>query len=463
MAPTPAWVVKGLQDVLGLDAETIEQVIVPDLESSYSSEVRLRSHLQDFLGSSAPARAFADKYTQYRFPSIAASSRPQILTPDPDLVKKPKAKGTKSATGSGRATPAASSSSTNVADALEAAFGPGGKVYQKHQDNDLFPGRGGSGKGAHRSTPGSGAHTPRAGLVGSAITIHEAKSKPAPKGKGKDKEEKIWDLPKSKAVLRLEGQIANLKGLQAGMGKVALSDDYVPCFCQARVHPIAPYTPQCGACGLILCKLQPPHAPCPSCSRPTLTPPALSRLILRIQDEIVAQEAREQAERDEEDRLRKEKWIAETGGGAFPSLQGNGPKGKPSTAEAARKVLTIGGKNAKGKGRATITTTTYTSVPVASSSKPKEEAPAKPTDVIPRPRSPPLDTARAAKELSKILSWRDENDRPWGDPKAERRGDAWVYVEPPLLEVVGREGSGRRSKAKNKNIGLDGRKVVGAA
>lgn len=127
-------------------------------------------------------------------------------------------------------------------------------------------------------------------------------------------------------------------------------------------------------------------------------------------------------------------------------------------------MLTIG-KNAKGKGRATVTTTTYTSVPVPSSSKPKEEAPSKPTDIIPRPRSPPLDAARAAKELNKILSWRDENDRPWGDPKAERRGETWSYKEAPVLEVVGREGTGRRSKAKekNKNIGLDGRKVVGAA
>lgn len=152
-------------------------------------------------------------------------------------------------------------------------------MYQKHQDNDLFPGRGGSGKGAHRATPGSGAHTPRSGLVGSAITIHEAKPKPAPKDKGKAKEDKIWDLPKSKAVLRLEGQIANLKGMQAGMGKVALSDDYVPCFCQGgcrrriqlTVSPRSPNrTVHAAVCGVRADSVQ---ASAPSRAMPIVLPP----------------------------------------------------------------------------------------------------------------------------------------------------------------------------------------------
>ncbi len=53
------------------------------------------------------------------------------------------------------------------------------------------------------------------------------------KVKGKDKE-KIWDLPKSKAVKRLEGVICDLRGLQAGEGKVSSDKEKIvpDCFCQ---------------------------------------------------------------------------------------------------------------------------------------------------------------------------------------------------------------------------------------
>jgi hypothetical protein len=174
---------------------------------------------------------------QYRFPSLAASVKPQVLTPDPDLdksrvLKKTKGK-TKSATASagpsGRATP--TTSSLDPA-ALNAAFGPGGKVYQKQHDSlDVFPpSRGGSGSGLHRSQPASGAQTPRRG---GAITITEVK-KPAPasKGKAKESEDKIWDLPKSKEVKGLEKIIADLRGVQAGEGKVVGGEEKPPCFCQ---------------------------------------------------------------------------------------------------------------------------------------------------------------------------------------------------------------------------------------
>lgn len=106
-------------------------------------------------------------------------------------------------------------------------------MYQKNRDDDLFPSRGNSGRGATR-TPGSGSHTP-IGRHAGAVTITESTKMRDVKDKGKAKEEKIWDLPKSEETKRLEGIVANLRGLQAGMGKGAPVDT-PPCFCQGELN-----------------------------------------------------------------------------------------------------------------------------------------------------------------------------------------------------------------------------------
>ncbi|CAK9786937.1 hypothetical protein CC85DRAFT_328765 [Cutaneotrichosporon oleaginosum] len=478
----PAWVAQSLAHVLGLDLETINQVIIPDLEG-YTSEVRLRGHLQDFLGSTTAARAFADRYIAYRFPPLPTpaiapgSSATRIVQPTPryatapapkershhappdlkdhiraDLGLKKKKKNTAALAVAASQAPVARTPSATLPEELESAFGAGGKVYQKNRD-DLFPSRGNSARGGVR-TPNSGAHTPH--RVGGAVTIVET-TKPA-KEKGKAKEDKIWDLPKSEETMRLEGIVENLRQMQAGMGK-APPVNTPPCFCQARLHDLSRYTPQCAACGLILCSLQPAHAPCPSCARPTLSPPALARLILRAEGDIAAQIAREQDERNAAERERKERLLAESGGGAFPTLPG-GARKPQSAAEAARKVLTIKSGQGKGKGRgkATLTTTTYMTVATPPTSSKEPQAP----ETVPRPRSPPLDPSRRAKEAAKALEWCVEQDRPWGDLKGERRGETWAYVEKLVIELPNEEGTGRRRKAK-KGLGADGRPVVGAA
>lgn len=190
-----------------------------------------------------------------------------------------------------------------------------------------------------------------------------------------------------------------------------------------------------------------------------------------MEGDVAAQLVREEDEREHADQLRKERLLAESGGGAFPSLPGGpgGGRAGPSAADVTRRVLTIGKPaKGKGKGKATITTTTYTSVPMtpSSSSNPGTPAPP-PDDTIPRPRSPPLEAKRVAKELAKALAWREDNDRQWGDPKAERRGEMWEYIPPLLIELPGEEGTGRRRRANNKKkaasgTGMDGRVVVGA-
>lgn len=134
-------------------------------------------------------------------------------------------------------------------------------MYQKNRDADGFDGFGGgksgdisrttSGTGNNRtlgagvisgnaSAGGSGTHTPHSQPVrrGGAVTITEAKPRQQSNGerasqKGKQREEKIWDLPKSKTVKRLEKLVEDLKTLQAG-GKVPRKDTEVECFCQGE-------------------------------------------------------------------------------------------------------------------------------------------------------------------------------------------------------------------------------------
>ena len=228
-------------------------------------------------------------------------------------------------------------------------------------------------------------------------------------------------------------------------------------------HPLSTYTPACQHCGLILCTLHPVYAPCPSCHNPLLSPAQLARVLLRVQQDIDAQLTIEQAERDAVERERQQRLIAESGGGAFPTL-GGGPA-RPTPVPAAlpaqeRRVLTLGAKG-KGKGKTTLTTTTIRPV---STPSPRPDTPP-PDDIYPRPRSPPFDIVRVAKDLNKVLQWRAEEDRPWGNMK-EKDKNRLEYQELPISHFIEEHAVGRRKAAKQKKAegkGVDGRVVPGAA
>ncbi|KAL7422280.1 hypothetical protein Q5752_002926 [Cryptotrichosporon argae] len=470
--PTPLWVYAELQKLLGLDDETIKEAIVPSFDGQ-ANETRLRGYLEDFLGSTPAAKAFTDRYVALRFPPRPAPAPTAVAAPAraapaarPASQTLPSSFKPKPPPGLARPPPPHLQPQPHgrppAVDltAVNAAFGPGGKVYQK-QGGDMALRRGGS---------GSGSQTPR---QAGAFSMHEARRAGSGSGSGHAREasaqgkkaDKIWDAPKSKETLRLEGIIDKLREVQEGSGKVAV--DGVPCFCQARVHALSAYTPHCPTCGLVLCAQHQPHAPCPSCGAALYTSSALARLILRVQAEADAQAAREQATRDERERARLARLAAESGGGAFPTLPGAAPVQPPGPAQRQeRKVLslsTVGGKNAKGKAKATITTTTYRAPSPVRDAEGGHEGPEDDVaDVIARPRSPPMEYRRIEKEIAEAASWRKEADRPWGDPKAEKKGtDKLAYVEKTVVALIPEEG--RRKKAKQKGLGVDGRKVVGAA
>ncbi|OCF55317.1 hypothetical protein L486_07432 [Kwoniella mangroviensis CBS 10435] len=512
---TPPWVVKDLSTILGLDDETIKQMIIPDLES-YTHEAGLRVHLQDFLGSSSQSQSFINRYISFRFPSLPPTqSRPhsQSLTPNPSSLKpQPSKSKSKALTPLNLSRPTSTSGSSrtkppanNIPEALEAAFGPGGKVYQKKDlDESGFGGWGKSTGGTPKSGGGggSGTQTPsgsqsqnqrvrQAGAIN--IQIQEPKAQQfqprldvpssigaasgsgsaagsrtsSSKGKNRAGEEKIWDKPKSKAVKRLEGIVDKLRIIKESNGEGKIKDDKsISCFCQARVHPLSPYTPICQSCGLTLCNIQQPYLPCPSCSSPLSTPAQISRLILRLESEIEHQLSKEEIERQQMEQERLERLAVQAGGGSFPSLPGQiPPQSIVTTNNQGRKVISIG---SRVKGKSKITTTTYIPKPPTPST-PKEgrEGDKIPDDIVPRLRYNPIDKNRLEKELNKLSNYRKEHDRPYGDPKLlgsdkGKDGVVLVYRELVVPVIRSEETAGRRKKGKAKRLGEGGREVPGA-
>lgn len=216
----------------------------------------------------------------------------------------------------------------------------------------------------------------------------------------------------------------------------------------ARMHPLSHYTPMCPSCGLVLCGLQLPHLPCPSCQRPLLNPVSRERVKRKLQDEINDVLAKEQAERDKVEEERRQLLIAQSGGGIFPTL--GGTQVKPSKADTAtRRVLTIGNKPAatKGKGKTGTTTptaatlTTYRpKIPLSQAAQDalvdREER--KKLGRVERPFTLDLEPSdeRAKRERAAKLNeaWRERQGRPWGDMDFESQDMGMQYV--PVGQTV---------------------------
>lgn len=199
----------------------------------------------------------------------------------------------------------------------------------------------------------------------------------------------------------------------------------------------------------------------------------------KLYTEIEEQLSKEQAVRDQREQARRERMLAESGGGHFPTLNGKPIISTAANKPEARKVLTLGGAAGKGKGKARATMTTY-STPASSSLSPlpsngPSPSPAngsvpRPTEItVGRPREGPFDAKRIEKEWSKTVAWRKESSRPWGDLQANKTEEAWVYKPKPELELmmddeeIRRESRRKKMSLASQGIGLDGRLVPGAA
>ncbi|KZV63001.1 hypothetical protein PENSPDRAFT_678144 [Peniophora sp. CONT] len=245
----------------------------------------------------------------------------------------------------------------------------------------------------------------------------KAQSQPtSSKGKAKASQEP----PKSAAVKRLEGVLAGLAGVKTRNSQEG-------CYCQARKHSLSKYTPLCTTCGLILCTLQEPYAPCPHCSSSLLSPIQRDSMVAQVQAELEAQ-----LDSEERDRIRAEEAMR-AAQGAFPTLGGAPPPANVAApSPAAHVVLSLNSKTKK------TTVSTYHS-----------PAPSPPTvSRAPSAPPPPPDDRVPPPSLDTVAHFRNGRQpaTAWTDLIG---GDAPVYIPPVQDKGKGRErGKGQAAKQK---------------
>ncbi|ORY69433.1 hypothetical protein BCR35DRAFT_269698, partial [Leucosporidium creatinivorum] len=165
--------------------------------------------------------------------------------------------------------------------------------------------------------PGSPAATPPA--VSRSTTpqlpppVPEPTRKPSPAPststsrarKGEDPAQAVVDLSEAASVEMLQVDRA-LRSLTSKSKSSAVKG----CFCQARLHPLSSYIPLCPSCALVLCTLNAPISPCPSCLHAPLLPSSsITSHIASLQSQrsaIIERETRRvEREREEEERERR--------------------------------------------------------------------------------------------------------------------------------------------------------------
>ncbi|KAF8517160.1 putative zinc finger motif, C2HC5-type-domain-containing protein [Hysterangium stoloniferum] len=234
------------------------------------------------------------------------------------------------------------------------------------------------------------------------------------RNKGKTKEN---ELPKSKAVAKLESLLAGLRN--EGSSK----DPKGGCFCQARTHPLSKYTPLCFQCGLVLCSLQAPFYPCPHCASPLLNPSSRTTLIQRISEEIsevLAQEV-EQRERERDELQRA--------AGAFPTLAT--ATGQPeASALQPRKVLSLNSQTRK------VMVASYNVKPSV------QRHPSTPAEEVVEIRTP-----QPPRDVDYVKGKAASGGRRWQN----LRDDNLVYV--PLPTQQSNAESSQHKKKRNRKVG----------
>ena len=201
-------------------------------------------------------------------------------------------------------------------------------------------------------------------------------------------------------------------------------------------------------CGLVLCQLQHPALPCPSCrSSLFLQPSTRTSVRARLSAELEAVLKAEEAARETERAESQQRAIEAAGGGAFPVLQPSSVSALSPLASQPHKVLSLNSKTRK----VTLSTASRTNTPPASSGPSAAELAADEEeleDVVSREeRKSSVPPPRAITEHAQ----RKGTERRW-EPL---RGNGAVYVPPPRKPTGDNEnvhsGSGRKRKnGKNK-------------
>ncbi|GAA5875252.1 hypothetical protein JCM3774_004184 [Rhodotorula dairenensis] len=306
---TPA-LAASLAQLTGLDVATAQEQLLPHLDSLKSSN-EVKNYLDSLLAPGPAAQQFVAMYTAYRFPSAPTSSNNSAS----------RAGGTSSWANRNGASAATASSSAASSRAASPAHGrisrekdldraaktapKGGKVYIKEREDQLDQQWGGKAS-RHASRPTSAqrmpppvpivAPTPAAGPASQAHPTRSEASLLQYQNKGKGKAAQ-GHVPEAETELSEEGAAELLRIEKALRGFEARKGGQMrTCFCQARQHPLATYAPLCPRCSLVLCVINLPSSPCPSCSHsPLLSSAATATHIASLQsarEDLLAREKR---------------------------------------------------------------------------------------------------------------------------------------------------------------------------
>ncbi|KAF8317079.1 hypothetical protein DL93DRAFT_583917 [Clavulina sp. PMI_390] len=285
------------------------------------------------------------------------------------------------------------------------------------------------------SKPGSSAHQ-RSGLTSDLLPSRNPPSKAA---KNVGSSQPATALPKSKEVHRLENLLT-----------AAETPDWSPkhpkegCFCRARRHHVSRYISLCTHCGLVLCELQHPALPCPSCrSSLFLQPAARPAVIAKITSDLQAVLKSEADARERELAEQRDREIAAAGGGAFPVLQASAGSGASHQPSQPHKVLSLNSKTKKVMVSTTVTRT-VTPPPSGPSAAERAVEEAELEDVV------PLQTRQTRVGPPKVMTEHAERagtERRW-EPV---RGGGAMYVQPPGQPKSGAASGGGKGRKRGKD------------
>ncbi|GAA5982597.1 hypothetical protein JCM10908_006713 [Rhodotorula pacifica] len=315
-----------LAQLTGLDTATAQEQLLPHLDSLKSSN-EVKNYLDSLLAPGPAAQHFIAMYTAYRFPAAPTSSSAPTSS---------RAGGTSTwanSNSNSNRNPSASSSATSSRAASPAQYGrlsrekdferasktapQGGKVYIKEREDQVDQQWGGGGSAVRtqsrptstqRLAPPPAAPAPTQSQHATLARQNPPPQQPQSKGKGKatqatSQAEAGTELSEEGAIelLRIEKALRGFEARKEGQRRT--------CFCQARQHPLAPYAPLCPRCSLVLCVINLPSAPCPSCSHsPLLSSAAVVTHIASLQsarEDLLAREKRRvQLAKEQEERER---------------------------------------------------------------------------------------------------------------------------------------------------------------
>jgi hypothetical protein len=240
--------------------------------------------------------------------------------------------------------------------------------------------------------------------------------------------------PRSKQVRELDALIESLQtgvlNKQAGTGG---------CFCLARTHGLSPHCPLCLHCGFIVCELQHPVSPCPSCHSPLLSPNATSLLIAKLESEKANVLAKEAAQREAERLRRQEIEATASGGGAFPVLPGTRISATTPSSSTGGKVLSLNSKTRK------VTVTPLISP--ARTPPPKT----RPDEVESEQSAAKIAVSPPSDQIDHFPSNALDPNRKWKD----LRGEGLMYLAAPKPTDRSRGAEGSKSGGRRRRKGKE--------